>query len=51
MLFHTLVLAFPLVVSPDHFHPRGDIQLTRPVKFDLLNSGYFLGSVQSKRIG
>jgi len=50
MLFHTLVLAFPLVASPDHFHPRSDIQLTRPVEFDLLNSGHFPGSVQTNRI-
>jgi hypothetical protein len=46
MLFHTLVLAFPLVVAPGRFHARIEIQLTRSVGFDLLNSEHSDGLVE-----
>jgi hypothetical protein len=43
LLFHPLVLAFPLVVAPDRCHARIELQLTRSVGFDLLNNGHFGG--------
>jgi hypothetical protein len=47
MLFHPLP-GLSLVVAPDRSDPRIDIQLTRPVRLNLLNCGHLGGGFNSK---